>query len=66
MPRIHQRYTQRLKIDDIAGHNRHAMDERGGRNKSIAVRTRVWNMEGSTALGHRCINREYAAYECGQ
>jgi hypothetical protein len=47
----------------ISGYNRHAVDERRGRNESIAIGSRIRNMEGCATLGHNSINRKYAVGE---
>jgi len=37
LPRVDDGYTHWLKVDHVPGHNRHAMNERRRRNKSVAI-----------------------------
>jgi len=43
---------------DIPGHNSHAMNERGCRDKAIPIGARIWHMKGRTSLSHDRIDRE--------
>ncbi len=63
LPRVYYCYAYRLKVAHISGYNRHVVDERRGRNESIAIGSRVWNVEGCATLGYNSINRKYASGE---
>jgi hypothetical protein len=52
-----------LKVVDIPGYDRQAVDEGRGRNVGIVIRAWIRNMEGCAMLGHSSINRKYATRE---
>ena len=63
MPRVDNGYPRRLEIAHIPSHDRHAMDERRGGNEGIAIRARIWYVEGRVSLGYDSVNRQDSPVE---
>jgi hypothetical protein len=66
LPGVNYRHTYGLKMIHIAGHNRHAVNQGGGRDESVTIGARTGHVESGAPLGNSSINRKDAAVERGQ
>ena len=65
-PRIDDPRPRRLKIGDVARDDRHAMDQRGGRDECVAIVAGIRHEERRTASRDRTIDGQHASGELRQ
>ena len=57
LPGVDYTYTSKLEMVHVAGHDRHAVNQRRGGDESIPIRAWIRYVEGSTPLGDSRIDR---------
>jgi hypothetical protein len=66
LPGVNYGHACGLKVIDISGHNRHAVNEGGGRDESVTIGAGTGHVERGAALGNSSINGKDATVERGQ
>jgi hypothetical protein len=62
-PGVEEGYTHLPEVTDIARDNRQTMLKRGRGNHSVALRTRVGNVQGGATKSHTFVEGQDAAGE---